>query len=177
VGFPSYKAIAKLPLEERTRRLRDPGVRARLLEERSEPVAGDDSPVPPLADQLLAHLDQLCARLFPFAEVPDYEPPVEASVAARARAEQKRPLEAVLDALLEEEGRALLYFPLFNYSAFDLEHLRQMLDHPLALLGLGDGGAHVGTICDASFPTTLLTHWCETGAGALASGWSARWRC
>jgi N-acyl-D-aspartate/D-glutamate deacylase len=27
------------------------------------------------------------------------------------------------------------------------------------VMGLGDGGAHVGTICDASFITTLFTHW------------------
>jgi len=159
VGFPSYKGVSSLPLPERVRRLRDPGLRARLLGERSEPLAGDGSPVPPLADQLLAQLDRLCARLFPLADTPDYEPPLEASIAARARAGGQPALAAVLDALLEDEGRALLYFPLFNYTGFDLEHLREMLSHPLALAGLGDGGAHVGTICDASFPTTLLTHW------------------
>ena len=86
MGFPSYKAIAGLPLSERVSRLRDPALRARLLDERSEPVAGDGSPVPPLADQLLAQLDRLCARLFPLAGAPDYEPPLEASIAARAAA-------------------------------------------------------------------------------------------
>jgi N-acyl-D-aspartate/D-glutamate deacylase len=68
-------------------------------------------------------------------------------------------MEALLDALLAEDGRALLYFPVYNYCDLDLEVVREMLHHPQALIGLSDGGAHVGTICDASFSTFLLTHW------------------
>ena len=159
MGFPTYKALAHLPLAERTRRLGAPETRARLLSEKSDRVAGDGSPIPPLADLLLAQIDQLSFRLFPLGLVPDYEPPASASLGAVARANGVSPLAAILDAMLCNEGRALLYFPLYNYRGFDLERLREMIEHPLSLAGLGDGGAHVGTTCDASFPTTMLAHW------------------
>jgi len=159
MGFPSYKEVASRPLPERVAHLRRPEVKARLLSETSEPVAGDGSALPPLADQLLANLDFVSMRLFPVGRVPDYEPPKEASLFGRALERGVSPLEAIYDALLEDQGRELLYFPLFNYCGHSLEPLREMLSHPLAMAGLSDGGAHVGTICDASFPTTLLTHW------------------
>jgi len=159
MGFPSYKAIAHLPLAERARRLKDPETRARILSEKSERVAGDGSPIPPLADLLLAQIGVLSRRLFPLGAVPDYEPRPETSLFAAAQARGLSPLEAILDALSADDGRALIYFPLFNYQGGDLEHLREMIEHPLALAGLGDGGAHVGTTCDASFPTTMLSHW------------------
>lgn len=159
MGFPTYKAIAHLPLEERARRLADSETRARLLGEKSERVAGDGSSIPPLADLLLAQIGMLSRRLFPLGETPDYEPLPETSLFAVAQARGISPLEAILDALIADDGRALIYFPLFNYQAGDLENLRLMLEHPLALAGLGDGGAHVGTTCDASFPTTMLAHW------------------
>lgn len=159
MGFPTYKALAHLPLHERVRRLGDPETKARLLSERSDRVAGDGSAIPPLADLLLAQIEILGRRLFPLGAVPDYEPLPSSSLHARAAANGVPPLAAILDAMLEDEGRALIYFPLFNYQGGDLEHLREMIEHPLALAGLGDGGAHVGTTCDASFPTTMLAHW------------------
>jgi N-acyl-D-aspartate/D-glutamate deacylase len=75
-----------------------------------------------------------------------------------------KPLEEILDAMLENDGRELLYFPVYNYCGLNLEAVREMLVHPLALPGLADGGAHVGTICDASFPTFLLSYWCRDRA-------------
>lgn len=159
MGFPSYKAISHLPLDERVRRMSEPGFKARVLTETSERIAGDGSSIPPLADQLLAHLGFLSTRLFPLAEVPDYEPRAQDSVFAMAQARGIGPLEAIYDCLLQKGGQELLYLPLFNYNQYDLGHLYEMLTHPLALAGLGDGGAHVGTICDASFPTTMLAHW------------------
>lgn len=159
IGFPSYKAIAHLPLPARVARLRDPAFKARLLAETTDRVAGDGSPIPPLADRLLESIDFVSMRLYPLDDPPDYEPPRERSLFARAMATGRPPLEVVYDALLEDDGRALLYFPLFNYTGQSLDHLHEMLTHPLALAGLSDGGAHVGTICDASFPTYLLSHW------------------
>ncbi len=159
MGFPSYKAVAHLPLEERVRRLTDPATRARLLTEKSDPVSGDGSPIPPLADQLLARLDMVSMRLFPLGAKPDYEPKIEASLAALAYARGVPPLEAVFDALMADGGRELLYFPLYNYTEMSLDNVRAMMDHPLSLIGLSDGGAHVGTVCDGSFPTFMLTHW------------------
>ena len=61
--------------------------------------------------------------------------------------------------MLQDEGRELLYFPIYNYMEQNLDAVHTMLTHPLALPGLSDGGAHVGTVCDASFPTYMLTHW------------------
>jgi N-acyl-D-aspartate/D-glutamate deacylase len=61
--------------------------------------------------------------------------------------------------MLEHDGEALLYFPVYNYTEMNLDAVHEMLTHPLALPGLSDGGAHVGTICDASFTTFLMTHW------------------
>ena len=159
MGFPTYKALAHLPLGLRAHRLAEPETKMRLLSEKSDRVAGDGSAIPPLADLLLAQIGMLSRRLFPLGDVPDYEPLPESSLFAAAAARGVPPLEAILDALVKDEGRALIYFPLFNYQGGSLEHLREMIEHPLALAGLGDGGAHVGTTCDASFPTTLLAHW------------------
>jgi N-acyl-D-aspartate/D-glutamate deacylase len=86
------------------------------------------------------------------------------SLGARAAKRGVRALEEILDAMLENDGHELLYFPVYNYCALDFAAVREMLVHPLALPGLADGGAHVGTICDASFPTFLLSHWCRDRA-------------
>jgi N-acyl-D-aspartate/D-glutamate deacylase len=167
VGFPSYKAISGLPIDERVARMRDPAFRARMLGEKSEPVSGDGSPIPPLADKLLAHLDKLALRVFRIGSKPDYEPRLESSLYAEAYAAGRTPLEVVYDALLADEGRELLYFPLYNYTEMNLDNVGRMLRHPLALPGLSDGGAHVGTICDASFSTFLLSYWARDRANGI----------
>ncbi len=159
IGFPSYKAISHLPLAERVAAMKNPELKARMLKEESEPIAGDGSAVPPMADELLANIDMVAMRLFRLGEEPDYEPTPGKCLAAEAMRTGRSALETIYDALLEEEGKALLYFPLFNYIENNLDNLHTMLTHPLAMPGLSDGGAHVGTICDASFPTFLLTHW------------------
>jgi N-acyl-D-aspartate/D-glutamate deacylase len=159
MGFPSYKSIHALPLSERVARMRDPAFKAQLLTESSDPVAGDGSPIPPLADQLLAAVEWIAWRLFTLGSEPDYEPDLATSIGARASASGTPVLSAVYDALLEDDGQALLYFPIYNYTEGSLDNVGTMLKHPAALPGLSDGGAHVGTICDASFPTFLLTHW------------------
>ncbi len=159
MGFPSYKSVSQVPLGERVGLMRDPVFRARLLTERSEPVAGDGSPIPPMVDQLLARIEMVALRLFRLGKVPEYEPRIEQSLYAEAQSTGRTVLEVLYDALLEDEGRALLYFPLYNYTEFSLDNVRTMLGHPLALMGLSDGGAHVGTVCDASRTTLLLTHW------------------
>lgn len=165
IGKPSYQAIAALPLAERVRAMRDPAVRARIVAEPSLAVAGDGSPVPLLVDRLLAMIDLVAFRMFRLGEAPDYEPPLSASIGAHASAAGVPAAEALYDALLEDDGAALVYFPIFNYQGFDLEIVRAMMEHPLALPGLSDGGAHVGTICDASFPTFYLTYWARDRRG------------
>ncbi|MFO0587896.1 MAG: amidohydrolase family protein [Polyangiaceae bacterium] len=159
IGFPSYKRIQHLSLEARVREMSNPDFKARLLKESPEPLAGDGSAVPPLADKLLANLDFVAMRLFRIGQNPQYEPNVRDSLYAEALSSGRPVLDVLYDALLGDGGKELLYFPLFNYTGRNLDVVEQMLNHPLALAGLSDGGAHVGTVCDASFPTFLLTHW------------------
>jgi N-acyl-D-aspartate/D-glutamate deacylase len=139
--------LAALPLAERVARLRTPEVRQAMLAE-----------VPPpggFVSLLLANLH----KLFPLGDPPDYEPEPEKSVAATAARLGVPATEVLYDLMLQREGRELLYLPLLDYAAGDLEAVREMLLHPATVLGLGDGGAHCGVLCDASLPTFMLAHW------------------
>jgi N-acyl-D-aspartate/D-glutamate deacylase len=91
--------------------------------------------------------------------LPDYEPGPETSIAAIAERTGRAPEEVCLDHLVSDDGHAMIYVPALNYGEGTLEPARQMLRHPDCVPGLSDGGAHVGTICDGSFPTTLLAYW------------------
>ena len=146
---PSYLAIVDLPLAERVRLMRDPLLRARMIQEASQPVG----------NRRLDSIAQDFHKLFPLAALANYEPTMEESVAGRAKQLGVTPAEHAYDLLLEEEGRKKFYFPLYNYSHGSLDAVYDMLSHPATLLGLGDGGAHVGYICDASYPTFLMSHW------------------
>ncbi len=143
-----YRALARLPLAEKVARLRDSEVRAALLAE---------TPTGPAA-AVVARFSRF-DRVFPLGDPPDYEPPPERSVAALAAARGIAPLEAALDLMLEDEGRAFLFAPFSNYADGDLEPCREMMDSPHTVIGLSDGGAHVGMISDGSFPTYLLSLW------------------
>jgi N-acyl-D-aspartate/D-glutamate deacylase len=168
MGFPAYKAIAHLPLAERVKRMRDPALRARMLAETSDKVAGDGTPIPPLADFFLANLAMVAMRLFRMGERPDYEPKMMDSIAGEASRAGVPVLARIYDALLEDDGKALLYFPVYNYTGMNLDVVREMLVHPRALAGLGDAGAHVGTVCDASMPVYLVMHWGRDRAQGLS---------
>ncbi len=159
IGFPSYKAISHLPIEERVKAMRDPAFRARMLAETTDKVAGDGSAIPPLVDQLLGNIDFVSMSLFRLGASPEYEPDRKTAMFGEAMAKGKPVLEVIYDTLLEDDGHQLLYFPIYNYASGTLREVQEMLTHPYAMLGLGDGGAHVGTICDASFSTYFLLHW------------------
>jgi N-acyl-D-amino-acid deacylase len=148
VAHATYRQLAHLPLAERVRCLRDPATKRRML---AEQVAFDNP--------VLAFLATAFHKLFPLGDPPDYEPSAEASIAAVARRRGVSPEDVAYDLLLERDGRELLYLPFLNYSGFDFEPIREMLLHPRTVIGLADGGAHCGVICDASTPTFLLTHW------------------
>jgi N-acyl-D-aspartate/D-glutamate deacylase len=144
---PSYKAIAKLPLQERVARLRDPAVRAAIL---AESATKTDDPL-----FFRPNYD----RMFLLGDPPDYEQPPENTLGARATREGRKPEELAYDAMLEQDGRGMLYVPFANYADGNLDAVREMLLDPHSVPGLSDGGAHCGIICDASFPTYLLSHW------------------
>lgn len=146
IGRPSWREIKDLPFEAKRARLRTPEFRARLL---SEETAN------PLARQRL----NTWSAIFPLTDPLDYEPPPEASVAARAEREGRDPQEVVYDMLLENDGRAILYRPIINYADGTLDTVKLMMEDPNTIIGLGDGGAHVSIICDASTMTHTLTHW------------------
>jgi N-acyl-D-aspartate/D-glutamate deacylase len=162
MGFAGYREIAALPLAQRAAALRDPARKALILSQKSERLAGDGSAVPPIVDILLARIEQVAWRMFPISATdtaPDYEPPLTASFGARARGRGCSALEALYDHFAEGDGSNLVYFPIFNYNDGNLDVVRQMMDHPRMLWGLSDAGAHVGTICDASSSSFMLTHW------------------
>ena len=162
MAFPSYLSIAFLPLAERVEILSDPAFKAKLLSEKPITLSGDDSPVPPLVDMMIATFPQLSEKVFPMNRHEgsvDYEPSSEASIAGLARVAGVSVWEMAYDLLLEDDGHALFYFPVYNYTNMNYDNVLTMMRHPKALPGLSDGGAHVGTICDASFPTYLLAHW------------------
>ena len=130
-----------------------------ILGEKSDRLAGDGTPIPPLVDLLLARIEQISGRMFPLDDRLDYEPDVMQSFLVRAKQRGCSALEALYDHFSAGDGGGLVYFPIFNYNQGSLDTVRQMLMHPRALFGLGDAGAHVGTICDASFSTFMLSHW------------------
>jgi N-acyl-D-amino-acid deacylase len=144
---PSYQAIDALPLDEKVARMRDPEVRRAILSET------------PVADPATAFVGLGLDRIFRLGEPPDYEPLPEDSIAGLAVAAGLDPMEVLYDLLLEQDGRELLLRPLLGYSNFNHDPIREMVLHPTSALGLGDGGAHVGAICDASIETFMLTHW------------------
>ena len=111
-------------------------------------------------DEVVARMLEDAYRVtFVLGTPPDYEPGPEQSLAARAAALGRDPLEVAYDVMLEDDGHGLLYVPILNYASMSLEPIRAMLLHPRSAAGLADGGAHCGVICDASQPTFMLTHW------------------
>lgn len=161
MGFPGYKEIATLSVAERAAAMREPARKARILSEKSERLAGDGTPIPPLVDMLLARIEMIAGRMFPLDATLNYEPSVMQSFLVRAKQRGTTALEALYDHFSEGDGSNLVYFPIFNYNQGSLDTVRQMLGHPRALFGLADAGAHVGTVCDASFSTFMLTHWVQ----------------
>ena len=147
-GTPSYKAIAHLPLAERVAALRDAETRRRILSE--DPVK--ESTFPPI------HRISF-SKMFRLGSPANYEPDQADSIAAMAAREGRTAPEVAYDILLEDEGHAFIYTPLVNFAAYDMSVPEAMLSDPNAIMGLGDGGAHVGFILDAGFPTWLMSYW------------------
>ncbi|MFO1086070.1 MAG: amidohydrolase family protein [Reyranellaceae bacterium] len=158
---PSYRAVADLPLEQKLARLRDPELRARLLVE--EPVYSNPN--------MLAFMRN-AANMFVLGDPPNYTPPADTRLDARAAALGVTPLELAYDLLVSGDGRTILFHPGANYSDCSDANMAEMLRHENTVMALGDGGAHYGLICDASYPTHALTYWTRDRQGER---WPLAW--
>jgi N-acyl-D-aspartate/D-glutamate deacylase len=152
---PTFEALTGRDLPEQVRIMEGPAFRQAVLRELGERGRPPDF-----------------ERMFPFGDPPDYEPPRSASIAAAAARVGCTPAELAYDLLMEDGGRSFLFAPFANYAEFHLDACGEMLAHPDTIIGLGDGGAHVGTISDASFPTYALAHWGrDRSHGRFPLGW------
>lgn len=153
---PSYLDIAGLPLDERLEQLRDPAVKRAILSETDVP-----HPDPGSSENFIVGYFQRCVgQFFPLrADDIDYEPAEEKSVARMAASRGREKEDLVYDLLLEDEGGAMLRLAEINYADGNGDAMYEMMMHPGTVNGLGDAGAHVSFICDASIPTTSLSHW------------------
>ena len=147
-GRPSFDEIAHLPLAERVAELRTPARKKQILGERARSTSD-------FIDRMRSQFD----RMYVLGDPVDYEPGPEMSIATMARSEGVDLESKFYDLLLGDEGRALLLYPVLNYSHGNADATYEMMQHPAGILGLSDGGAHCGAICDASQPTWMLTHW------------------
>jgi len=148
IAHEAFQAIRDKPLADKVAAMRDPSFRARIMAE------NDTRQGHPLARRVMA-FDQI----YPLGDPPDYEPPRETAIGEQAKRTGRDPADLAYDLLLKDEGRAFLFSPFANYVNYNLDCCGEMIAHPDTLMGLGDGGAHVGIISDGSYPTYLLTHW------------------
>jgi len=148
IMHPTYLKLASLPLAERVAELSRPEVREQILSEKTT-----------FENPIAAMIMMNWAGIYPLGDPPDYEPPAEKSAASVAARTGRRPEEVVYDWMLERGGKQFLFVPLANYVDANFDALREMLTSDSTMIGLSDGGAHCGLICDCSMPTYLLTHW------------------
>lgn len=148
LSSPTYLGLHQLPHAEKVARLQDPDVQAAIIAD--EPLS-----LGAFEDFILQSFD----RMYRLGEEPDYEPHPSTAADAVARQRGVHPRQVVIEWLLEQAGTGVIYFPIFCYTDGDMEVSRQLMSHPGTVVGLADGGAHCGTICDVSTPTFLLTHW------------------
>ena len=147
--YPSFYDLSKKSLEEKVATMRDPKFKKKVLSE--QPVS--------IGNPLVEEITQSFNKMFRLGDPANYEPDPDSSFKAIAKKQNISPQEVAYDCLLEKEGKALIYHPLFNYLPGNLDFVEKMLNHPYSISGLGDAGAHCGAISDASFPTTLIQHW------------------
>ncbi|WP_374528840.1 amidohydrolase family protein [Novosphingobium sp.] len=152
--LPSYQKISALPFDQRLAAMRDPSFRAQLLLEADGGGAGETNQVL-TATRMLTNY----GMIFPLGDPPNYEPGEETSLANQARREGRSANEVAYDLMIANDGRDFMLLPFANYAHFNLDDTGEMLGAKNTLMGLGDGGAHVGLISDGSFPTYLLSHW------------------
>jgi N-acyl-D-amino-acid deacylase len=147
----TWAGISHLPWEEQLRQLQDPEFRAKMIVD--EPF-------------FIGEFQQFVTRTFDrmFPADAGFEPDPSLSIGAQARRTGASPAALAYDALTANDGAGMLYFPLFNYANGNLDLLHELHSHPRVFMGLSDGGAHCGAICDGGMPTFMLTHWARDRA-------------
>ncbi len=151
---PSYRAIASLPLADKVARMRDPAFRAQLLSEQPEDM-----------DPMNLRRIKGALESYPLGSPPNYEPDPSERVDRKAAELGLSYEEYVYDILLERDGHGLLFWPIANYRDGNARAVRAMLGDDNTVVGLADGGAHYGLVCDASFPTYFLQRWVRDAQG------------
>ena len=157
---PAWGEIAMLEPDARRAAALTPEYRQRFVDEDPIDLGGD----------FARFVSTTWSRMFPFRGDASYEPAYEDSVAGIAEATGQRPEDVAYDVLAEQGGTGMLYFPLFNYAYGDLELTRTLQLHPRTRMGLSDGGAHCGAVCDGGMPTFMLSYWTRDrtqGSGTL----------
>jgi N-acyl-D-aspartate/D-glutamate deacylase len=154
----AYARVAGLPLTERVAALRQPELRQRILEAQATLTSGEDAFA---GYAFFRRFDDM----FVLDDPPNYDLDASRSLGATARRLGRDPLDYAYDVQLQNEGRQLIYIPLFNFADGNLDAVREMITSPVALFGLSDAGAHCGQICDGSMTTTYMTLWARDRTG------------
>ncbi len=144
----NFSPLMELSPEERMKKLKDPEVRAAIL---AEPTPVMDHPV---ADRMTGEFD----GMYELGEEPNYEPTLDESIGAKAKATGVTPQEYAYDALLKRDGKAMLYFPIMGYGEGNLDRQFDLLKNENTVISLADTGAHCGVLADVSMPTYLLSY-------------------
>ncbi len=147
-AHPSFKKISNSPLEEKIKIMQSPNFKKKLLSEK-----------PSTSNGLILSILRNYNNIYILDDPPNYEPLIEESLGFQAKKVDIEVDEFLYDYLLMEDGKKLLYYPIGNYMDSSLDAAKKMMESEHSLLGLGDGGAHCATICDASFTTHMLTFW------------------
>lgn len=168
-AHPSYKTIDHLQLSQKLELLRNNDFKKQLLTE--EP----DLKTNPFMRQVHKRYHDL----YLLEDNPNYEPSPSSSIAALAKKRGIHPLEFCWEVLTEGDGKNMIYYCFLNYGEGSLDPAKEMMEHPDTILGLGDGGAHCGSICDGSFTTHMLTHWVRdrTRGKKLSLAWVIKAHC
>lgn len=149
---PSFRKLTELPLPQKVKAMRDPVLRAQLLSEKAE----DPNPV------FVKTVNNFRFGYL-MGDPPNYRPNTDDMIERQAARRGMTPHEYAYDLLLKDDGHSIIFLPGANYRNGNLDAVHEMISDPNTILGLGDGGAHYGLICDGSFPTSYLKDWVRDG--------------
>lgn len=140
-----WSEFRQLPLAEQAVKLRDPVIKAKLIEVASREYTGPRvvgaEARPPEWDFIYPMDDMV------------YDKP---SMAQLAKERGKHPVELMIDMSLERDFHMFFRQPIANENQ---DHVLEMIKHPRSVVTFSDSGAHVSQIMDSSLQTHLLSYW------------------